>query len=351
MFKVFELLNATKGKLIKSSKLSKVSGISIDSRSLRPNEAFIAIKGKNFNGHDFINQAIKKGASCIIINTTYDIRHTTYEKHKVALIAVRDTTKALGDIARYHRQKIDLPVIGVTGSNGKTTTKEMIAWVLSGRFRVLKNPGTKNNQIGLPLSLLDLNSRHNAAVLELGTNHFGEIAYLSGICQPNVGIITNIGPAHLEFFKDLKGVFREKYSISGHLQKPRMMILNADDKNLRSKLFKREKKSFNLGFGIRSKADFSARAIKIQNGRMEFVVNKKYKFTLKVFGYSNIYNALASIAVARVLGMGYNDIASRLSNFTFTQGRLSLLELNNTRFLDDSYNSNPFSLKQALDTL
>ncbi|MFH1354752.1 MAG: UDP-N-acetylmuramoyl-tripeptide--D-alanyl-D-alanine ligase [Candidatus Omnitrophota bacterium] len=351
MFKVFELLNATEGRLIKGPKLSRVSGISIDSRSIRPEEAFIAIKGKNFNGHDFIHQAIKKRASCIIIDTTFDFRLSTYDLHKVTLIAVRDTTKALGDIARYHRHKIDIPIIAVTGSNGKTTTKEMIAWVLSKRLRVLKSPGTRNNQIGLPLSLLGLNSNHDAGVLELGTNHFGEIAYLSGISNPNIGIITNIGPSHLEFFKDLKGVFREKYSLSGYLKKPRMMILNADDNNLKRKLSKRDKNSFNLGFGIKSKADFSATAINILNNRMEFVVNKKYRFTLKVIGYSNIYNALASIAVARVLGMGYDDIASRLANFTFAQGRLSLLESNNTRFLDDSYNSNPLSLKQALDSL
>ncbi|MFH1414293.1 MAG: UDP-N-acetylmuramoyl-tripeptide--D-alanyl-D-alanine ligase [Candidatus Omnitrophota bacterium] len=367
MFKVFELLNATQGRLIKGPKQSRVLGISIDSRSIRPQEAFIAIKGKNFNGHDFIKQAIKKGASCVIVSTSYpstslgagEMRVTprlrsgqaSYEKQRVAFIAVRDTIRALGDIARYHRHKIDIPIIAVTGSNGKTTTKEMIAWVLSKRLEVLKNPGTKNNQVGLPLSLLGLNSSHNAAVLELGTNHFGEIAYLSGISEPNIGIITNIGPSHLEFFKDLKGVFREKYSVAGYLKKPRMMILNADDNTLKRKLSKREKRSFNLGFGIRSKTDFSATAIKIRNSRMEFVVNKKYKFTLKVIGYSNIYNALASIAVARVLGMGYNDIASKLSNFTFTQGRLSLLESNNTRFLDDSYNSNPLSLKQALDAL
>lgn len=363
MFKVVELLEATQGRLIQGRREIKARGISIDSRTIRGGEAFIAIKGNNFDGHNFIREAIRKAATAIIVQP-HATRHTP--DAKIPVIEVKDTTRALGDIARFRRKKFNIPVIAVTGSNGKTTVKEMIAWILSKKFCVLKNEGTKNNQIGLPLTLLNLKSHHDIAVLEIGTNHPGEIEYLANLCLPNIGIITNIGASHLEYLYSLKGILKEKYALIENLKEPYIALLNANDSLLKDKLAKRPKKAFAkasartfvLGFGIKNRCDFQAWSIKSNPRvyrwalqRLEFKVNKKYKFTLKTLGYYNIYNALAAIAVARIFGMGYKDISYRLANFDFPKARLAFTELNNIRFIDDTYNSNPVSLKEALNVL
>ena len=347
MFKVEELLKATKGKLIGGTRKHLIASISIDSRIVKKHEAFLAIKGNNFDGHNFINQAIDKGASCII----KEIGSKECKTSEIPCIQVKDTVKALGDIARFQRAKFDIPVIAVTGSNGKTTVKEMIAWVLSKRFNVLKNEGTKNNQIGLPLTLLKLESKHDAVVLEVGTNHFGEVQYLAKVCLPNIGVITNIGPSHLEFLHNLKGVFNEKYKLIENLKHPYLALLNADDELLRREAMKKTKKPFILRSGLKNKADFSATAAKISGQGLEFLVNLQHKFILKTLGYHNIYNALVAITLGRLFGLKYQEISSRLASFEFPAGRLKLIKLDKIKFIDDTYNSNPLSLKQALDTL
>lgn len=348
MFRVNELIEATSGRFINQAQNTIIRGISIDSRTMHNKDAFIAIKGSNFDGHDFIDEAINKGASCIIVHSSEFIVHS---KKKVPIMKVSDTTKALGDIARFQRRKFNIPVIAVTGSNGKTTTKEMIAHILSRKFKVLKNEGTKNNQIGLPLTLLKLNSSYDIAVLEVGTNHPGEIFYLARICQPNIGIIINIGPGHLANLGDLGGVFREKYKIVENLEKPYIGILNADDDLLKRRIFIKSEKAIVLGFGMNNHCDFFASHVKNVNDKIKFCVNQKYKFTLKTPGYYNIYNALAAITVARIFGIAYKDIILRLNTFDFPQSRLKLMELNSVKFIDDTYNSNPLSLKQALNVL
>jgi len=347
MFEINELLKAAKGRLMSGKKNATVRGISIDSRTILPGYAFIAIKGNNFDGHDFIKEAIRKGAGCIISEP----RGRRHHAPGATLIEVKDSVKALGNIARFHRKRFTLPVIAITGSNGKTTVKDMVAWVLSQRFKVLKNTGTKNNHIGLPQTLLNLNSSYDLAVLELGTSHFGEIGYLAEICLANIGIITNIGPSHLEYLKNLRGVFREKYSLIKYLNKRGIAILNADDSLLKRKLLTENECPVMFGFGIVNHGDFFATDIRVLKQKIEFLVNRKYKFTLRVLGYYNIYNALAAIAVGRLFGMEYKDIAARLVNFNLPQSRLGFIELKKIRFIDDSYNSNPLSLKQALEAL
>jgi len=348
MFTVNELLKATKGKLIYGKKSANAVNISIDSRQIKPAEAFIAIKGDNFDGHDFIGEAIKRKASVVIAQSYFK---SGSSQERIVFIQVKDTIKALGDIARFNRDKFNIPVIAVTGSNGKTTTKEMAWWVLSKEFNVLKNPGTKNNHIGLPLALINLSSSHDMAVLELGTNHFKEINYLTEVCKPNIGVITNIGPSHLEHFHNLSGVFKEKFSLIGGLKKPHISILNSDDRFFRKEVLKKSKNGIFFGFGIKNKSDFSASDIKVKAGKVAFLVNKKYEFTLNTVGYYNVYNALAAISIARLFGMEYPDMALRLSTFSFPQSRLNFIELNEVKFIDDTYNSNPNSLNQALDAL
>ncbi|MDI6606185.1 MAG: UDP-N-acetylmuramoyl-tripeptide--D-alanyl-D-alanine ligase [Candidatus Omnitrophota bacterium] len=349
MFKRDELVKATKGGLFGAGNKKIAGGISIDSRRLKAGDIFIAIKGNNFDGHDFIAEAAKKGAAAVIVHSVQ--QSIVHRPEKTTFILVKDTTKALGDIARFQRDKFNIPVIAVTGSNGKTTTKEMIAYLLSDKFKVLKNEGTKNNHIGLPLTLTKLNNSYDFAVLEAGTNHPGEIAYLAGICLPNIAVITNIGPAHLQYFKDLGGVYREKISLLRYLRKPQIGVFNADCKLLGPQVFSRHKGKIIFGFGINRGADFFASNIEIGKAKASFLLNKKYKFTLKTLGHYNIYNALAAIAIARLFGMEYTDIARRLSLFNFPQGRLKFIKLNNISFIDDTYNSNPLSLEHALDTL
>lgn len=345
MFTVSDLLEATGGALQRGDPRLFVNGISIDSRTLKGRQAFVAIRGKNFDGHDFIGQAARKGASCIILERAAGVPGSA------AVIKVQDTTRALAEIARSLRLKFKTPVIAVTGSNGKTTTKEMAAWVLSAKFSVLKNEGTENNHIGVPLTLFRLGSVHDIAVLEMGTNHFGEIAYLARTALPDIGIITNIGPAHLESFGDLKGVLREKRALLDGLRKPGIAILNADDSLLRAELKKRSRATFAIGVGVRHPAEFRASAIKRTPAGLEFLVNEKFRFTLRTQGYYNIYNALSAIAAGRVFGLSYKDIASRLARFEFPRGRLTITQPRKIRLLDDTYNANPASLAQALEML
>lgn len=357
MFKVNELVKASCGRLIHGRPSMVVAGISIDTRTIQPQEVFIAIKGQNFDGHAFIEAAVERGASCIILrkDSTAKNRKRFFEisklKHKAAFIEVKDTVKALGDIAKFHRERFNLPVIAITGSNGKTTTKEMLTWVLAQRFSVLKNAGTQNNQIGLPMTLLKLNSKHEIVVLEAGTNHCGEIGYLAEICAPNIGVITNIGPSHLEHFKSVEGVFKEKSTLLKFLDSPRIAVINADDMLLRKMIVKRKDKIYPFSIGIKFQSDFLASNITRVEEGLSFVINNQYQFLLKTLGRYNIYNSLNAIAAARIMGMEYTEISNALKAFDFPSGRLNLAELNNVRFINDTYNSNPLSLKQALEAL
>jgi UDP-N-acetylmuramoyl-tripeptide--D-alanyl-D-alanine ligase len=347
MFRVDEIIKATQGSLIQGSLTDKISNISTDSRSLTSQGAFLALKGKNFDGHDFIAKALKLKVRCLIVEK----KPKFLIPKAVTVIVVKDTVLALGDIARFQRQKINLPVIAVTGSNGKTTAKEMIAWVLSADNQVLKNEGTKNNQIGLPQTLIQLSEKNSFAVVEIGTNHFGEVDYLAKIARPNIGIITNIGPSHLEFLKDLKGVLKEKKTLLNSLAKPAIALLNADDKLLKGLINYSLKRRKIFSFGIDEKSDFCASNIKLKNTKMEFKVNSKFNFQLSTLGCYNIYNALAAIAVGRIFGLSYAQIRARLATFNFPKGRLNLVKFKGLKFIDDTYNSNPLSLSAALAVL
>ncbi len=343
MFKVSELLKATGGRLVSGRLDLRVQGISTDTRTIKRGELFIAIKGNRFDGHDFISQAIKKGAKAILVTKKFKV------KKEIAAILVKDTLRALGDIAHFHRRRFSIPVIGITGSNGKTTTKDMVCFLLESKYHVLRNQGSQNNQIGLPLTLLKLNKNHNLVVLEMGTNHFGEIKRLSRIAGANIGVMLNIGPSHLEFLRNLKSVFQEKYNLIKNLKSPAIGILNKDDPFL-SFILRNIKNKFLISFGLKKGCDFQARDLKLYNNRLVFKLDK-YLFRLNTLGIFNVYNALASITIERIFGIDYPDIVSRISRFRFPQGRLNLRKINKTIFIDDTYNSNPASLGEALGVL
>jgi len=379
MFKVDEIIQATGGRLVRKGSGDKVSGISTDTRSLKSSEAFLALKGGNFDGHDFIGEAVKKNSRCIIVSENPGLPLPA----AVTVICVKDTTVALGRIAAFQRQKIGLPVVAVTGSNGKTTVKEMISWILAADRRVLKNEGTKNNQVGLPQTLLRLSKKDDLAVVEIGTNHFGEVDYLSRIAGANIGVITNIGPSHLEFLKNLSGVAREKSALLSNLAHPAIALLNNDDPMLRKmicsgmKINSRIPRSKYRGmlridtepcpslagnlcgerikniftYGVRQKSDFSASGIKVERGKLRFEAGSKHIFELSTPAPHNVYNALAAIAVCRIMGMSYPAIKKRLAAFKFPGGRFRPFILRGVDFIDDTYNSNPLSMGEALNTL
>ncbi len=347
MFKVNEIVRACSGKLIQGDPGAKISAISTDSREKIAQKGFLALRGKNFDGHDYLAQAARGRASCLIIEIPPKI---AIPKH-LAVIKVKDTLLALGDLARFKRQKIDPPVIAVTGSNGKTTTKEMVAWVLGARGQVLKNEGTKNNQVGLPQTLLRLCPQDKFAVVEIGTNHFGEVDYLAKIAIPDIGIITNIGPSHLEFLKDLKGVAKEKSALLDNLAGPAITLLNGDDPLLQDLIRVKGKAKPVFSYGLGKGSDFCASQVKLKGAKVRFKVNAKHDFELSTLGVYNIYNALPAIAVGRIFGLSYRQIRARLSGFEFPKGRFNLVEHKGLRFIDDTYNANPLSLSVALEAL
>lgn len=355
LFTLNQILEATGGKFIYGSVKMNARGVSSDSRTLKAGDLFIAIRGDNFDGHNFINDAIDKGARIIVVDNAFRLdindRNLCLRDCKdIAFVRVEDTIKALGDIASFHRQRFHIPVIAVSGSCGKTTTKDMIAQILSVQFNVLKNEGTFNNFIGLPHTLLKLNKDTEIAVLEMGTSKAGEIKRLTEIARPNTGVLTNIGLSHLEFFGTLDRILEEKYQLIENLSAPYSAILNGDD-NLLKKKIKNEKNKPVFTFGINNKSDFYASNVKIGEKSTAFTFNKKYKFIINVLGRHNIYNALAAAACGIIFGINPDKLKIPLSNFILPSTRINLREIKGYKVIDDTYNSNPLSLECAIETL
>jgi UDP-N-acetylmuramoyl-tripeptide--D-alanyl-D-alanine ligase len=347
-----EILSATRGKLVGREKGREFSGVCIDSRAVKPGQLFIAIQGDRFDGHDFIPQAFEAGASGVILSMARDL----HSKDKV-LIRVQDTLVALQEIARAHRSKFNIPVIAVTGSNGKTTTKEMAACILTRQFRLLTNEGNLNNHIGVPLTLLRLEPMHQAAVIEMGINRRGELSRLCQIAQPQAGLITNIGPTHLEFLGDVEGVARAKAELLEALTPEGVAILNADDEYFQYLATK--VKGGLITFSLRSQADMMASAVVLHPDRgptfrLKSRIGSKageVEVTLSVVGRHNIYNALGAAALGAYMGMDLDVIRQGLEDFKPVSMRSQLLELKGLRILNDAYNANPASMRSALETL
>ncbi|MDD5617850.1 MAG: UDP-N-acetylmuramoyl-tripeptide--D-alanyl-D-alanine ligase, partial [Candidatus Omnitrophica bacterium] len=297
MFKLKEVLKATGAKLINKSKSDLSSGVSTDSRAIKKGDIFFALEGDSFDGHDFVKEAVKKGAKAIVIsNDKKEVVKSLIGRNKVSsnILKVKNTTIALGDLAKYYRTKNNIPLVAVTGSAGKTTAKDIIAQVLLNNYDVLKNTGTHNNAIGVPQTIFKVNKTHDICVLELGTNHFGEISYLSNIAQPQIAVVTNIGASHLEFFNDLEGVFEEKRNIIKNLKGPKIVLLNGDDDFLRKIKLPPKFKIFH--FGQNKPCEFMASDIRMENNKVSFLFNKKHKICLNTLGRFNVYSALAGIA-------------------------------------------------------
>ncbi|HBC46613.1 MAG TPA: UDP-N-acetylmuramoyl-tripeptide--D-alanyl-D-alanine ligase [candidate division Zixibacteria bacterium] len=323
---------------------TSINGISTDSREVLVGELFVAIKGKNFDGHDFLTAAFNRGAVAAVV-----ARDRAQELHDPKYIVVDDTLRALGDLAAAYRQKMTAKVVAVTGSNGKTTVKNMIFEILSRGGSALRSIGNFNNLIGLPLSVLHLRPQHLSAVFELGMSARGEISRLGEIAAPDVAVITNVGPVHLEFLKTIEAVAEAKLEIVDRIKDSGILIINGDDTMLGSKLKKTTRKV--LRFGIGTGNDIRPSAIEFDNRQMSMIRMDDVVLTPNLPGIHNVYNALAAFAVARALDIPSDEAAMAINFFKAEDMRSEVFRKNGVTLLIDCYNANPASTKYALETL
>jgi UDP-N-acetylmuramoyl-tripeptide--D-alanyl-D-alanine ligase len=329
------------------------TGYSIDSRTIQPGDLFFAVQGERFDGHDFVEAVIESGAvAAVVAGTTFD-RYTSLAVRK-RLLLVDEPLAAMQRLASSVRRHWGKRVIGITGSAGKTTTKEAIAQVLGSRFRVHKSHGNLNNHFGLPLQLLRLQPEHEVAILEMGMSHAGEIAALCKIASPDWGVVTNVGTAHAENFSDGQaGIARAKYELIAALPRRGTAILNSDDKYVRQ--FGRDFAGKSIYFGTETLADPRAESITpmgVDGTRFTAVANgHSAEIKLRLMGEHNVHNALAGIAVGLASGISLEDCAAALEQLEPPDKRGQTLELRGATLINDSYNSNPQALRAMVDTL
>jgi UDP-N-acetylmuramoyl-tripeptide--D-alanyl-D-alanine ligase len=325
------------------------TGYSIDSRTIRPGELFFAVKGEKMDGHDFVRQALEKGAVAAVVAR----EKLDGFSSQAGMIVVEDTLIALQSLANSVRRLWGKPLIAVTGSAGKTTTKEAIAHVLSSRFRVLKSEGNFNNHFGLPLMLLKLDPEHDAAVVEMGMSHAGEITALAQIAQPETGVVTNVAPVHLEFFDSVADIARAKYELIESLPAKGTAVLNSDDEYVSQ--FGRDFKGRVITYGFASTATARAENLKPlgeKGSAFDIVVgDRREPATLPLVGSHNVYNALAATAIALERGLSLAEIVSSLASLAPADKRGQVVRIGNITVINDCYNSNPKALAAMVDAL
>ena len=323
-----------------------LQAVATDSRSLGEGELFVALRGEHFDGHDFVEAALARGACAAVVERRWPGLNRAAAG---PLLAVDSTLHALGDIARAYRRRWDIPVVAVVGSAGKTTTKEMIAAVLGQRYCVLKTSGSENNEIGVPRTLLQLTPRHEAVVLELAARRIGDIRYLCSVAEPTVGVLLNIGTAHIEFFGSVEGVAKAKGELLDYLDEPLTALVNADDRVVAQEV-KRTKGRL-LTFGFARESEFRGeRLVLDQKGCGHFLLHN-VPIDLEVPGHHNAYNALAAAAVGRILGVPWEGIQRALAEFAAVRQRGEIVRKNGIAAIDDCYNASPNSMAAALDLL
>jgi UDP-N-acetylmuramoyl-tripeptide--D-alanyl-D-alanine ligase len=322
---------------------------SIDSRTIQPGDLFVAVKGERMDGHDFVHQALEKGAIAAIVRRDQLARFPDTD----GILAADDTLRALQTLAGAVRRLWAKPLIGVTGSAGKTTTKEAIAHVLATKFRVLKSEGNFNNHFGLPLMLLKLEPEHDLAVIEMGMSHAGEIAALAKIAQPETAVVTNVAPVHLEFFASIADIARAKYELIEGLPADGTAVLNADDEHVSQ--FGRDFKGNRIMYGLDPSADVRAENVQSLGAAGSafdlWVSGRREKATLPLLGTHNISNALAAVAVAVHSGLTPSEGAAALATLAPADKRGQVVEVGNISVINDCYNSNPRALEAMVDGL
>ena len=322
-----------------------IEGVSTDSRTIDPGELYIPLVGEVFDGRIFIKECEEKGAKAFLIDNPEKINKNV----TIPYILVDDTKKALQDLAAAYRNELNCKVVGITGSNGKTTTKDLLFKVLSEKYKSQKTMGNLNNEIGVPKTVLSLDKDTEVAIIELGTDNFGDISLTSQIVRPDISIITNIGDSHLENLKSRSGILKAKLEILEGMDDDGIFIYNIDDETMQKEIPTYQIKQKVLSFGTDSHADFNIRFEKSPSSKIRFSHgNDTYEVPL--MGEHNIYNAAVTSMIAEILGLEKDAIDRGFSNSRSSQNRTELLECKGFDVLDDSYKSNPQSLLAGLET-
>jgi UDP-N-acetylmuramoyl-tripeptide--D-alanyl-D-alanine ligase len=335
------------------------TGVSTDSRTIHHGDLFIPLRGDTFDGHNFITKAVESGAAAIIADSKWvDANQILFSSLNAPRLIVEDTIRTFGQMANAHRKKFKIPVLVIGGSNGKTTTKEMVSSVLRTKFRILNTEGNLNNHVGVPQTIMRLEKEHQVAVLEIGTNHFGEIDYLCSIVEPTHVLITNVGREHLEFFGSIEGVAKAEGEAFEWLRQHRrttgICFVNQDDSHLK-KLSKGNAKAISFGFGkgtasIKGKVQSVDESACVQL-EVRQRAKKAFRVQLSVPGQHNAYNALAAATVGLAFKVPVKRIQQALSTFSSASKRMQVLKLDSVIVLNDTYNSNPDSVLAALGVL
>ncbi|MDE0333126.1 MAG: UDP-N-acetylmuramoyl-tripeptide--D-alanyl-D-alanine ligase [Nitrospinae bacterium] len=353
VFSANEITTAVKGRLLHGDGSARAAGVSTDTRTLEAGELFIALKGPNFDGAQFLAQAMEKNAAGVVVEQGAEVP----DGDATFVVEVPDTLKALGDLARAHRSRFEIPMVGVTGSNGKTTTKEMIAGLLSTSGETCKSEGNLNNLVGLPHQVLRLGEEHDNAVFEMGMSEPGEIRRLAEIVRPQIAVITNVGPAHIEGLGSVEAVRDAKGEILENIPPGGVAVLSNEDPHSRVLAERHEAKGGRvIRFGFSPQSDFWADEIYISSEGAQFMLHcpgGESGVRLKALGRHNVLNALAAAASASELDIGLDEMADGLSQAVLPKMRFQVREIagrEGVHLLDDSYNANPESVAQAVET-
>ena len=325
-----------------------IEGVSTDTRTIKKNQLFVPLIGEFFNGHEFIKKAVDNGAVASLWSKDEPVPDIDFP-----FILVEDTLLALQQLAREYREQLDIKIVGITGSNGKTSTKDILDALLTTKYKTQKTLGNLNNHIGVPLSILDLNEDTEIAVIEMGTGDFGEMALLTSIAKPNVAMITNIGSAHLEWFLTLENVAIEKLDIVNNLDPNGLFVYFGDDPLLIEKVPHKGIKQKVVKYGNGGNNDYICELVSLKEDGLYFKLKSPVEkdFFLPLLGEHNIYNATAAILVANYFNIPMENIQDGLNHIHHTGSRNELIKANGFSILNDSYKSNPNSLRAALDTL
>ncbi|MCI9105423.1 MAG: UDP-N-acetylmuramoyl-tripeptide--D-alanyl-D-alanine ligase [Lachnospiraceae bacterium] len=343
---VKEIVEATGGVLLCGDERIPLIHISIDSQNIQGGELFVPLVGEKVDAHQYISQALAAGAAAVLTS-----EHDRMEDER-PWIRVKDTKKALQAIGSYYRNRLTLPLVGITGSVGKTTTREMVAIALSAGRKVYKTPGNKNSQVGVPITLSEITSEDEIGVLELGMSMPGEMTVIARIARVDTALITNVGVAHIEQLGNQENIYREKLKIQDGLKEGGVLLLNGDDPLLKDTRAKEG--CATLYYGTGENCDYRAENIHLYKGCPQFTAvykNKRIPVQLKVMGTHNVGNAMAALAVADLYGIPMEKAAERLQNFTGFQGRQQIYERNEVTIIDDTYNASPVSMLAALKVL
>ena len=351
-----EVLAATDAE-VHSGKLrgnDTIPHITTDTRKIAAGDLFIALRGENFDGADFAADALHKGAAAVLVNAPLSASvQKDLKKEKGTVLTVPDTLKAYQEIAHAWRMKFDIPVVAITGSNGKTTTKDLTAAVLSGRGAVCRTAANYNNEVGLPLTLLGITEDDTAAVVEIGMRGLGQIAALAPVAAPNIGIVTNVCEVHMELLGSIENIAKAKAELVEAIPAGGTVLLNADDERVAAMRSMAADGVRVLTYGIGADADIRAEALRLAAGGSQFMVtwgNERHDYSIPLAGRHNVSNALAALAAGFVLGCTPQEMQAGLRTLTPTKMRYEVHEIGARRFINDAYNASPSSMCAAIET-